>query len=504
MNNADFSEISRRLGQVAVLSVALIISATIGTSAQQGNSDVKAAKPLADPPVAIVGNHIIRESDVQRAMNALTLGDQIDVRSRRARFIDSLVREELIFQLALQKMQENRAVRDRIKSAVVGNMIEHDVRAKASVSDKQARDYYDATKDSLGGEHITLRDIQFADETTCRSQLRTIKSLADFTLAAKRHHVLKDLGEEGGEVGTVMTRHVIFGYGDKLAGLEQNRAHLILHDGRCHIVWITDRETRPVPTFEELRDRLIAGLKSGAEAEMLQKVIADAGARIGVTRLTKTEAEETGQTAQTQTSQTGAPQSQTAEAPQAANTSTAKQADSAAVQSAISQPPAPGTWRLTDQTGKTVSHEMLMGGPAIMAFGFTFCPDICPTTLLEMSNWIDTLGKRADKTSWSFVSVDPERDTPKVLKSYLEHFSDKIRGLTGAPQQLASLVSKYDITVRRVEDKDNGYSMDHSSSVLLLDANGKVFDSIPFGTTAAQAVEKIAKLLDAHADRKTN
>ena len=145
-----------------------------------------------------------------------------------------------------------------------------------------------------------------------------------------------------------------------------------------------------------------------------------------------------------------------------------------------------------------------MGRPAVMAFGFTFCPDICPTTLLEMSNWIDELGKTADKASWSFVSIDPERDTPSVLKSYMENFSGKIGGLTGTPQQLASLVSKYEITVRRVDSKDGGYSMDHSSSVLLLDASGRVTDTIDFGTDAAEAVRKITKLIDAHSKRTTN
>ena len=102
------------------------------------------------------------------------------------------------------------------------------------------------------------------------------------------------------------------------------------------------------------------------------------------------------------------------------------------------------------------------------------------------------------------MSIDPERDTPKVLKSYLENFSDKITGLTGAPQQLASLVSKYDITVRRVDGKDGQYSMDHSSSVLLLDANGKVFDTIPFGSGQDVAIKKITKLIDAHAEGRTN
>ena len=437
-------------------------------------------------------------------MGALSLGDQIDVRSRRARFIDSLVREELLFQSALRSAKSSREMRNRLKSAIVGNVIQQDVRAKATVTEQQAREYYEATKSNLGGEHIYLRDIRFRDEQTCRAQLKLIKTVKDFARVARTHHVLRDLGLDGGEVGTVMTRHIVFGYGEKLKGLAENKAHLILHDGNCHVVWISDREDHPVPTFEELRERLLAGLRAGAEAELVQELIADARKQIAVTRFTKTEEQEVsteGSDVNIARPQASADRSLASTANSASqsvgsNATAALQRSRQTAKATISatQPAsAPGTWQLTNHNGKTVTGGSLNGKPAIMAFGFTYCPDVCPTTLMEMTNWIGMLGDNARKLSWSFVSVDPERDSPDVLKSYLENFSDDILGLTGTPEQLASLITKYDVTVRRVATKDADYTMDHSSFVLLLDKAGNVVERIAYGTSADEAVKKIRK-----------
>jgi len=504
MNKPEARRIYFRFSTMIFAPVLLVLAVSSGAWAQQAGSGEKTRPPSkVDPAVAIVGTHAIRESDVQRAMRSLSLGDQIDVRSRRARFIDSLVREELLFQTALEQARRDRESRDRIKSAVVGDMIENGIRSKVIVTDKQARSYYDSTRTNLGGEHIYLRDIQFADHAACRSQLDAIGNLDAFSEAARKYHVIKDLAREAGDVGTVMTRHVGFGYGDKLTGLEENKAHLLIHEGKCHIVWITDREILPVPPFEELRERLIAGLRSGAESELLQKVIADAKLRIAVTLLTGSGAEADGTKGVVDALR---PQ---AEAPAAASDNGNSNQEPPPLQSALANKPdtvvkEPGSWRLTDQHGAFVSNTSLKGRPAIMSFGFTYCPEICPTTLLQMSEWITELGNKSDQALWSFVSVDPERDTPEVLKSYVENFSDKISGLTGPVEQLASLVARYDIVVRRTDTEDGDYTMDHSSSVLLLDADGKIFDTIRYGSDSSLAVEKITRLIDAHSVRKLN
>ena len=492
---------ARRLAPLLASVLAIVMITALVTSdspAQQSASqpskgDVPpnsaTAKQEADPAVAIVGSHIIRESDVRRAMGALRLGDQIDVRSRRARFIDSLVREELLFQSALRSAQSSRAMRDRLKSAIVGNIIQQDIRAKATVTEQQAREYYKATKSNLGGEHIHLRDIRFRDEATCRAQLKSIKTVDDFARVARTHHVLRDLGLDGGEVGTVMTRHVVFGYGEKLKGLAENKAHLILHDGNCHVVWISNREDHPVPTFAELRERLMAGLKAGAEADLVQELIAEARRQIAVTRFTKTEEEEaTAENAGASRVGRDDPIERSNAASQQRSARSVK-----ATETAAKPAPAPGTWQLTDHNGQAVTSRSLNGRPAILAFGFTYCPDVCPTTLIEMTNWIDLLGDNAKKLSWSFVSVDPERDSPDVLKSYLSNFSEAITGLTGAPEQLASLLTKYNVVARRVSTKDADYTMDHSSFVLLLDKAGNVVERIAYGTSADDAVRKIQK-----------
>ncbi len=453
-----------------------------------------------NPAVAIVGTHIIREHDVQRAIQGLTLGDQIDVRTRRARFIDSLVREELLFQYTLDEMRRDPELRQRLKSVLVGDLIDQRIRSRTLATEEQARQYYNDTKENLGGEHIFLRDIQFRDEATCKIEISKINTLEDFQQVAEAHHVIPDLAYSRGDVGTVMTRHIMFGYGDKLVGLAENTAHLVMHEGACHAVWISEREVLPVPTFEELKDRLLAGLQAGAEAELLQGIITAANQRIGVTRFEKTEAEE----AQAEEnvsgfgdqSQSGNQQVASVEPETVGDASPGPQPQQDQSQPALPTIPAAGTFSLIDQNSKTVKHTDLLGRPTIMTFGFTHCPEICPTTLQEMSIWIENVQTQAEDASWVFVSVDPERDTPDTLKEYLSYFSDRIMGLSGAPEQIASLALKYDVFVQRVPIDDEGdYTVDHTSAVFLLDADGEVAGTIPYGTSIERASDRITEFI---------
>ncbi len=490
----------RRLRQVCLAAAVTLTPVAVG-HAQDAEPK---AKKEADPAVAIVGTHVIRESDVQRAIQALTLGDQIDVRTRRARFIDSLVREELLFQFTLDEMQRDRQFRERLKSLLVGEMIEQRIRSKTLTTEEQARKYYDETKENLGGEHIFLREIQFQNEAVCTDQINKISTLEDFQKVAEAHHVIGELADSRGDVGTVMTRHIMFGYGDKLAGLAEHTVHKVMHEGKCHAVWIAEREVLPVPGFDELKDRLLAGLQAGAEAELLRSIIANANQRIGITRFEKTEAEEAAaEELQSAANVSRVPDQSAATDRQIASVKPETNEDETGgsppeqdpSQASLPPVPAPGTFSLSDQNGKIVSQADLTGRPVVMTFGFTHCPEICPTTLAEMTAWIDMLQKQAGEASWVFVSVDPERDTPEVLKSYMSYFSDRIVGLTGAPEQIASLAVEYDVFIRRVPLDDGDYTMDHTSSVFLIDADGKVAGTIPYGTSIDRAADKIAKFI---------
>src|SRR5258708_21337179 len=134
-----------------------------------------------------------------------------------------------------------------------------------------------------------------------------------------------------------------------------------------------------------------------------------------------------------------------------------------------------GSFALTDQDGRTVTSDSLKGKPTLIYFGFTYCPDVCPTSLLLMETAIEKLGPdAAKKVNLVFITIDPERDTPQLLKGYVENFGPTFIGLTGTPQQIADVARAYRVYYQKVPGKEGGpYLMDHSSIVYLLDPNGR-------------------------------
>jgi protein SCO1 len=132
-----------------------------------------------------------------------------------------------------------------------------------------------------------------------------------------------------------------------------------------------------------------------------------------------------------------------------------------------------GPFQLVDQSGQTVSEKNLQGKPTIVFFGFTHCPDVCPTALFEMSEILQAMGKDANRVNAYFVSVDPERDTPEIMKSYLSSFDPNLKGLTGSPEQVAGVISAYRVYAKKVPLKDGDYTMDHTALIYLMDREGR-------------------------------
>ncbi len=134
-----------------------------------------------------------------------------------------------------------------------------------------------------------------------------------------------------------------------------------------------------------------------------------------------------------------------------------------------------GPFTLTDHNGRTVTEADFKGKPTLIYFGFTYCPDVCPTSLLLMQTAVEQLGKDADRRlNMVFITVDPERDTPEVLKDYVGNFGPTVLGLTGTPAQLTAAAKAFRVYYRKVESKDGApYLMDHSSIFYLLDRNGR-------------------------------
>ena len=129
-------------------------------------------------------------------------------------------------------------------------------------------------------------------------------------------------------------------------------------------------------------------------------------------------------------------------------------------------------FELVDQNGRVVRDEDLRGRPQLVFFGFTTCPDICPTTLTKITTVLVDLGTDADKLTPILVTVDPERDTPAVLKEYLTAFDPRIVGLTGTPEQVESALKSFRLYAGKRELDGGEYTMDHSTFIYLMDGNG--------------------------------
>ena len=132
-----------------------------------------------------------------------------------------------------------------------------------------------------------------------------------------------------------------------------------------------------------------------------------------------------------------------------------------------------GPFEMVDQDGKTVTDADFRGKPFLVFFGFTHCPDICPTKLFELSEVLTRLGKGADKVNAIFVTVDPERDTPEKLKLYISSFHPRISALSGSRAQVDAIMKAYSAYAKRTPLEGGGYTMDHTSVVYLMDKEGR-------------------------------
>ena len=154
-----------------------------------------------------------------------------------------------------------------------------------------------------------------------------------------------------------------------------------------------------------------------------------------------------------------------------------------------------GPFRLTDQAGQTVTEKSLIGRPTIIFFGFTHCPDVCPTALFEMSEVLRAMGPDADKMNAYFVSVDPERDTSAVMKDYISSFDPHLKGLTGTPDEIGKVISAYRVYAKKIPLKDGDYTMDHTALIYLMDKNGNFIRPFNLKRTPEEAATDLKRYL---------
>jgi protein SCO1/2 len=156
-----------------------------------------------------------------------------------------------------------------------------------------------------------------------------------------------------------------------------------------------------------------------------------------------------------------------------------------------------GPFALVDQDGRRVSDRDFRGKALVVEFGFTFCPDICPLGLSRIAEVMDALGPDAKRVQPVFISVDPARDTPAVLKDYVRHFSDDVVGLTGTPEEVAAAARAYRVYFKAAGDpaKDPNYTVDHSALIYVMDREGRFVGTFTHETPVENAVRLVRKAL---------
>jgi protein SCO1 len=154
-----------------------------------------------------------------------------------------------------------------------------------------------------------------------------------------------------------------------------------------------------------------------------------------------------------------------------------------------------GPFHLEDENGKPFTDQDMKGRPYLVFFGFTHCPDICPTTLFDISQILRKLGPDADRAGALFITVDPERDTPAAIKDYLSNFDPHLRGLTGDQASVDAAIKAYRVYAKKVPLQGGDYTMDHTAIVYLMDKNGQFVAPFDTKRTADAAAADLRRYL---------
>lgn len=165
---------------------------------------------------------------------------------------------------------------------------------------------------------------------------------------------------------------------------------------------------------------------------------------------------------------------------------------------AIAQRPLPLTqmeFQMTEQGGATVGPASLLGNPSMVFFGFTYCPDVCPTTLSDISGWLDDLGDDVADMNVVFITVDPERDTVAVMADYVSYFHPTIQGWSGTLEETAKAAAGFRASYDKVTTAGDDYTMNHTASVFLFDVEGEFAGTVDYHEPREFAVPKIRRIL---------
>ena len=155
-------------------------------------------------------------------------------------------------------------------------------------------------------------------------------------------------------------------------------------------------------------------------------------------------------------------------------------------------------FQLVAQTGQPITEKAFQQKPTALFFGFTHCPEVCPTTLFELNGWLHKVDPDGTKLNAYFVTVDPERDTPQILGQYISNVTDRVIGISGSPDKVGEVIKGFRVYARKVpvdeKDPNGDYTMDHTASVFLLNKGGRFAGTIAYGENPDAAMKKLENL----------
>ncbi|MFD1743874.1 SCO family protein [Rhizobium helianthi] len=156
-------------------------------------------------------------------------------------------------------------------------------------------------------------------------------------------------------------------------------------------------------------------------------------------------------------------------------------------------------FQLVSQTGEPITEKAFQQKPTALFFGFTHCPEVCPTTLFEMNGWLHKVDPDGTKINAYFITVDPERDSPELLKTYVSNVTDRVTGISGPPDRVAEVIKGFRVYARKVpvdeKNPSGDYTMDHTASVFLLNNGGRFSGTISYGENPDTALKKLENLI---------
>lgn len=166
----------------------------------------------------------------------------------------------------------------------------------------------------------------------------------------------------------------------------------------------------------------------------------------------------------------------------------------------IAEAPFGVPFQLVAQNGEPITEEAFRQKPTAVFFGFTHCPEVCPTTLYELNGWMHQVDPDGTKLGGYFVTVDPERDPPELLGQYISNVTDRITGISGPPEKVTEMAKGFKVYFKKVpldeKDPEGDYTMDHTASVFLLDDGGRFAGTISYGENPDTAIKKLQNLIN--------